>query len=539
MRAAAGLAVLVLVGCPGDDPDCRETSDVVGVRFVDEAEARGIDLEYAPEQEIGACPVTPSGVAAVDLDGDGDVDLSFGRLDGFPVLFENDGGHFTRRAAEPSFGAADGRHVSPHHVADLDGDGLNDILLVHTPGPLLFFRNLGGFAFADAEVLWAPEGWPRDCHTSIVLGDADGDGDLDIVLPGIDPVPSLDWVQPTVVPDEGSPDLVLENVGGAFVERVTLTTATGPGLSLGGVFSDRDNDGDLDLLLGSDRVFDLPPQPWYRNDGDWTFVDDAPALQTDFALSTMGFATVDLNRDGVMDYCLSDNHIHCLMSDGQGGFFDTADAVGLGLGTRGEPDENGEWYWSGWSVEVEDFDNDTLPDAMAVAAAPPPIIRDLDHPFAYLWPVQPDQYWAGREGGTFEAASAESGLDDPSDHYSVAAADLDDDGWLDLAVGPWSGRPRLWMNRCGEGHWSRVRLEGAAGNRNGFGARVTLTAGGETWMREVHGLRVAGQRPPTLHFGLGAVDTVDRIEVVWPDGATSVHEGGPAGTELVVGHPAR
>jgi hypothetical protein len=55
------------------------------------------------------------------------------------------------------------------------------------------------------------------------------------------------------------------------------------------------------------------------------------------------------------------------------------------------------------------------------------------------------------------------------------------------------------------------------------GARVTLTAGGQSWVREVDGGNgYAAQSSRRLHFGLGAARRVERVEVRWPSGRVEV-----------------
>ena len=73
-------------------------------------------------------------------------------------------------------------------------------------------------------------------------------------------------------------------------------------------------------------------------------------------------------------------------------------------------------------------------------------------------------------------------------------------------------------NRSGN-HWLNVRLVGRKANRSGIGARITVTAGGVTQIREIRaGSGLANhQDPPEACFGLGKALVVDRLEVRWPD----------------------
>jgi hypothetical protein len=67
------------------------------------------------------------------------------------------------------------------------------------------------------------------------------------------------------------------------------------------------------------------------------------------------------------------------------------------------------------------------------------------------------------------------------------------------------------------------RDSGLRTNRDGYGALITVKAGGRTFVREsrtASGLYSAND--PRIHFGLGALDTIDSIEVRWPSGAHSL-----------------
>jgi hypothetical protein len=181
------LPVSLLLGCPtggpapdddaGDDDDsgpgddagfslsdafsCESPTDGFA-RLHEEAAARGLGAFTVPQAPNVAAAWMLASVAASDLDGDGDVDLVFGGDSGGPTVFVNDGaGQFSEAPAlaagpDPVTMAP----VGPVAAADLDGDGIRD-LLAHVLGPpgvdgIELWRGLGGAAFAD------PEGveWP-------------------------------------------------------------------------------------------------------------------------------------------------------------------------------------------------------------------------------------------------------------------------------------------------------------------------------------------------------------------------------------------
>jgi len=125
-----------------------------------------------------------------------------------------------------------------------------------------------------------------------------------------------------------------------------------------------------------------------------------------------------------------------------------------------------------------------------------------------------------RGDGTFSDAAAKGGA-----YFSTkvrargsAVADYDNDGRMDVAVTALGDRLFLLHNRDKSGnHWLTLDLEGTKSNRDGFGAKVKVTAGGKTIFAEARcafGFLMQSDR--RLHFGLGQATNVDRIEIQWP-----------------------
>ena len=81
-------------------------------------------------------------------------------------------------------------------------------------------------------------------------------------------------------------------------------------------------------------------------------------------------------------------------------------------------------------------------------------------------------------------------------------------------------RSKLFRNTCDWGsHWLVLNLVDSQSNRDAVGARVTVTAGGRTQIREVAAGGSSGSRNMgPVRFGLGKAGTVDRIDILWPNG---------------------
>ena len=128
------------------------------------------------------------------------------------------------------------------------------------------------------------------------------------------------------------------------------------------------------------------------------------------------------------------------------------------------------------------------------------------------------------DGSAFLDVAEQEGIDDRLDGRGIAVADFDGDGWLDLYVANQGARPALYRNRgLPERHWIGFDLGMTGRNTGAVGARVTVSAGDLTQIREVDGGNgFASQSSPILHFGLGGRTQVDEATVRWPDGVVEV-----------------
>jgi hypothetical protein len=101
-------------------------------------------------------------------------------------------------------------------------------------------------------------------------------------------------------------------------------------------------------------------------------------------------------------------------------------------------------------------------------------------------------------------------------------ADIDDDGDLDVLISQNGRRAALFRNDQQLGHhWLRLKLVGKAPNRNAVGARIELTAGGITQTRDVMPARsFLSQVELPVTFGLGKQDSIDDLNIRWPDGSS-------------------
>ena len=508
-------------------------------RFEEQGLARGLDLELSWLPQPKPCFEILGTVVASDLDADGDPDLLFHDRDGFPALYANDGGgQFERVPVDLPVRDDFDRSVLAFAAVDLDGDLLPEVV-VSGADLLLASPNLGGLNFGPWQVLWDDPAYPRACFNSMAWGDIDRDGDLDVVLPAIDPVPDAEHV--LEFDDKGqtkagvSSEVLLINDGTGFGPPIELHQGAdgSDGLSMIAFLTDRDLDGDSDLFIASDRPAPTnPPSAFFRNDGPGpagpALVNDAAGLGADIRINGMGLGSNDLNGDGFLDYCMSDvaPKLACLLSDGGGGYYEAGAALGLTSqwASSTNPETGDLNDMSSWSVEMVDLDNDGWVDVVAAAGGTPGQLME-------------DAIWQGQADGGFVERSAETGVRDPAEHFGMVADDFDGDGFRDLVFSGWTGRPTFWSNPCGEGRWIELRLVGPPGNTAALGARVETDLGHRVDIQEVHALRALGQASPGLHLGLGAAEQTGSVTIYWTDGRITSIPSLDANRVVTVRHP--
>jgi hypothetical protein len=496
-----------------------------------------------------------AGLAVADFDGDGDEDLYLltgSQLDPYkpgesaPInrLWRNDGGlHFTDVTKESATGL-DGWSFGCV-AGDYDGDGDLD-LFVTRYGPDVLLRNDGNLRFTDVPA--AAGVGDKHWGTGAVFFDYDRDGDLDLyVVNYVDFEARLaryggnldheDFKNFKQLPQffNGEPNTLYRNDGDGTFTDVTAQAgvADEKGKGLGAVACDLDEDGDLDLYVANDTTANA----LFVNQGDGKF--DELAADAGVALGatgrpegTMGVGCGDLDGDGRFDLIVTnfDNEPDTLYRN-QGGmlFEDETRRRGLHEATLRPV---------GWASEPADFDCDGDLDLFfsnghVVTDVPLFLIRYLIPADRLPGVVEPEHFDASyrqkqqlflNDGkGLFSEAGAAAGapFDEEMVGRGAVAADLDRDGDLDLVLQR-SNEPTLILENEGtpKNGWLEIALADPGRNRLGVGARVEVTAGGRTQIRQTScGDSYCSQRPLTLHFGLGAGDPAAEVKVRWPDGA--------------------
>lgn len=140
--------------------------------------------------------------------------------------------------------------------------------------------------------------------------------------------------------------------------------------------------------------------------------------------------------------------------------------------------------------------------------------------------------FVNQSDGTFIEASAELGLHDTEMGRGVVCADFDNDGDTDILL--LADKPILWRNDESGSEYLKVRLVGTPPNTEASGARIRLSSGNTTQIREISiGSNFLSQNPAVQLFGLGSDSTAD-LTVSWPDGSETVMTSVSSGQTLEI-----
>jgi hypothetical protein len=443
--------------------------------FADVTKAAGLDVE-----------MYGMGVAAADYDNDGRVDVYLTGLGG-NKLFHNDGARFTDVTARA--GVGNGAFSTSAAFLDFDRDGKLDLLVANY-------------------VEWTVE---KDLYCT-----------LDGKTKSYCTPESYQGQSPTLYRNRG--DGTFEDV----TKKAGLWNPASKALGIG--LLDFDSDGWLDVFLANDTQ----PNKLYRNGGNGTFKDVGMTAgvafgETGVARAGMGTDAGDYDGSGRPSLVIGNfsNEMMALYhNEGTGLFVDEAPASAIGKTSL---------LSLTFACFFFDYDLDGRLDILGVNGHVSDDIEAVQPKVKY---AQPAHLFRNLGGKRFEpVANAGPALQEPVVGRGAAYGDFDNDGDLDLLITANNGPARLLRNDGGnKSQWLRVRTAGTKANRDGIGARVTVTTpdGKKSWALVKTGSSYASQSELTLTFGLGTATKAAKVEVAWPGGGTDTATDVAAGRTVVI-----
>lgn len=510
---------------------------VQGQIFSDVTSSSGINNIYNVYEGLFG-----GGVVAFDFNNDGFEDLYITGGRSKDILYKNNGDGTFKDVINESGIIKDSLVVTTGvSSADVNKDGYIDLLVTTITSQnnqsnknemfsnLLYINN-GDGTFSNLSSKYGLQ--KRNFSTSASFGDINADGYPDLFIANyfndfyFDDNPlganRLSLLNNYVVQSEyetGQDELYI-NIDGKYFKDVSyLLVDAGKGYGFGGVFTDFDNDNDLDLFIINDFGETHEPNQLLVNQyPELRFENKSKEMKINFGLKSMGVGIGDYNNDNLLDYHVTNIFTGpFIVNRGDGlPFVNLMNNVGTGI-SKIKSFNGSESAIIGWGSIFMDYDNDT----------------DLDL-FNSNGPINPMVFpipniLFENKGRVFEL-NEKSGVMD----YGIARGsvhfDYDNDGDQDIFVV--NQRPvnevvydkaigsKLYRNdSANENNWIKIVLKGKKSTTRGLGARVKIVCDDLVMIREVDGgSSHASQNSSVVHFGLGQYQIVDSLTVTWPGG---------------------
>ncbi len=382
-------------------------------------------------------------------------------------------------------------------VADVNNDGYNEVL--------------AGGAYDDVKLAMASS--DGSTYTTTYLpgpgmfvqgsnfADINNDGFLDVFA-------CHDDAESRIWGNDGMGNLMPQD---GWIDMATVPNSDNSG-NYGSIWTDFDNDGDIDLYIAKCRqgVTNMADprriNALYVNDGDGNYTEMAEEYGLKIGYQSWTADFQDVNNDGWLD-CFITNHDHIsqlLINDGTGHY---VEATNTGIDVNGLPIQG----------VMRDFDNDGWVDIIVAGS--------VHHIF--------------RNNGDLTFTEV-PGIFDTNDMESYALGDLNNDGFIDVYGGyaniytnPSNIDDVIWMNDGNSNNHLAVQLQGVISNRNAIGARIEIYGAWGIQVREVRSGESYGIMNSMIqYFGLGTATEVDSVVVKWPSGIKQTETGINANSTL-------
>jgi enediyne biosynthesis protein E4 len=515
----------------------RERAEPAPIRFRDVTARSGIEFVHvsgnSPEKNYPTA--NGSGVALLDYDGDGRLDIYFATTRNFPLSAPttSQGNKLYRNRGDGTFEDVTGRTGVGYRgfchgvtTGDVDNDGDTDLFLTNF-GPNVLYLNDGHGAFREARDCFRGDGPPWSSGAAFL--DYDGDGRLDLYVTcygqwtfdethpycGDEAKGIRTYCSPTQMTP--ARHYLYHNRGDGTFDDATKSAGIlrHDGRGLGVVAADVNLDGRIDIYVANDMC----PKFLFLNRGDGTFEDisdvsGAAVSEAGYRQASMGIDAEDVSGDGLPELFATnfENDYNTLYHNIDGRNFQDVSAS-AGIVKDSLP-------YVGWGCALADFDNDGLGDMFVVNGHVDDNLPQLGRPIPQ---AEPTLVWRNQGKCRFRLVR-DPGPSFAERHVARGAAfgDLDNDGDLDVVISRMDTGPAVLLNESKTGRWLGLELVGTHSNRTAIGALVTVRAGGLVLHRQVKGGgSYLSANDPRVLVGLGAAERVDEVLVRWPSGARS------------------
>ena len=426
-------------------------------------------------------------------------------------------------------------------IGDVDNDGDADVYVTNYDADV-FYRNNGDGTFTLQEARLSNEAW----GTSATFGDYDRDGYLDLYVANyvqFDPEAvcrgkhgAPDYCNPQVF--EPAADRLFRNNGDGTFTDVTQQSgiAAMPGRGLGVVCLDLTGDGWADFYVANDGEAN---QLWV-NQKDGTFAEEAILYGLAFNTygqpeGSMGIAVGDVNDDTRPDLLLT--HL-----TGETNTFYTTSTYAVFVDMTEMAGFAGlDLPFTGFGCGFIDFDNDADLDIALVNGRVKrgPVLESANTGEFWDFYAEPNLLFENSGQPTAYFTDVSSRAPDFTERVEVsrgmAFGDIDKDGDIDMVVSGLDNRLRLFRNDAPPPQHHYLVVQAITQGRDALGAQVTLRTPSRTLTGYVlSGTSYLSSSEPSVHFGLGGIDSVQAIEVRWQDGSREKFPGTTANQRVKV-----
>ncbi len=517
------------------------------------------------------------GVALGDINNDGLIDIYLTANQGPNRLYLNKGNFQFEDITEKAGVAGTRAWSTGVSMVDINGDGFLDIYVCNS-GDVAgdnkeneLFINNGDLTFTEKAKEFGVDDSGFTTHAAFFDYDGDGDLDLYILNNSYQAIGSFN-LRKNERPKRDSlgGDKLLRNDNGRFTDVSTEAGIYGSiiGFGLGVTIGDVNRDGWPDIYVSNDF---FERDYLYINNGDGTFKESLTEQMRSISAASMGADMADINNDGWPDIFVTDmlpadyerlktvttfenwdRYQYAVSNDYYYQFIRNTLQVNKGDGTFAELGrlakvEATDWSWG---ALMFDMDNDGLKDIF-VANGIYQDLTDQDYlqyisneeifrsivtenyvnyqKLVELIPSSPISNFAFHNKGnlSFENKATEWGLGNPGFSNGAAYGDLNNDGHLDLVVNNVNGLASIFQNQTGsilpEHRYLKFELQGEGNNTFAWGTSITVKHQDQQYFIEQMPNRgFQSSVDPRPNLGLGEIDTVDHIQVRWPNGKETI-----------------